>query len=567
MSTVKGETQVVLVENNAYDRAVLDVCFRLTDGCRLAYTTAEGSAPLGPSDLWQLLSSARQLPDLVLFDLALTPWCGRVMTQSEYRAVLRNASQGLREMDRLLRGYEREQRRALTELTIALRAAAEEPSRPSPVLASPALADLIAGSKVPALVSGLSAARERLGKGTDIRNSLAGLASELWSGEATAWEISRSPSVLRFFLCATSFPDVCFGVVSHFADEDTRLALRTILGARSTIPWRAEREALLDGLIVNKAELFAPQGSGVLGTGTGPPESLALRLRKSLDLWQAMGSPRAMTAPFCDLPVELADASPATTAPFQVSFEKWCREFLPPAVGEQAAPSDAPRCTVFLDQTLLIAGGAEEGNAWRSCGHEGWSTLVHSPLVSSADSIRNVRFGPGPTPARLHVVREEAKADDIESFLSDQRSGGVPPSACCVVVGSSLPGVAEALENAHKARELRLFRVVRPKEWKRRIFGGGGQRAAVARSLVENLRVRDDKSEVHRFLETPQGPPADDLVDSISRGLLNYLDSFNNAYEALVAGARKAEIMLLEGRPRDDILVALGLGPRKARIM
>ena len=549
--------EVVLIENNAYDRAVLDICLMMDSDLRLRYTTEDESSPIGPTALWQLLSDeTNPKPNLVLFDLALTPWCGRVLASSEYRDILRNGSQGLRKMDIVLRDHSHKQRRALTELTIALRASAEAEAADTPnlaetVLSHPTLNNLLANSDSSRLIRVLETAAERVRSRESFGSSLEDLTYTLWDSEPTAWEISRSPSVLRFFLCATSFPEVCFGVASHFADSDSRLALRTVLGARSAIPWPTERDSLLDGLIVNKAELFSSQDAQTSGT-----RPLAIRLRKAVIDWKTLGSPSATTAPFGNLPIVQAGSSHGTQKA-DLTFAQWCSDYLPKATGQRAVTEDpsTPLCTVLLDQTLLIAGGDQAANAWTICGHEGWYTLANRHIVSIHESFSDVNFQD--SHSRLYIIRNKVSKNQAIEFSSNLASGSKPGRPCCVIIGSLDKDVAKELED-HDS-DLQLFRVVAPEDWPKGPFFFKGRKNKIARSLVEMLRVRGSH-DVHTFLSTVNRPDLDTLVKKIGKHLLDSGKSINVEFEKVVRNARSIEEKLSEGLDIDDILTELELG-------
>ncbi len=572
--------EIVLVENNAYDRAVLDVCLMSDSRIRLVYTADDGSVPLSPYALWLRLLGDTPKPDLVLFDLALTPWCGTVMAQSHYRRFLKNASPGLRAMDRALRTFKRPIRRLLAELSIGLRAAADFPAFANDLLSRLSLTcQLPPGDVPPELRPALEAARRSVAKGGDFARTFEGIVHGLWGGEQAAWDLAKAPSALRFFVCATSFPEICFGVVSHFADEDSRLALRTILGARSTVPWPAERVSLLNALIVNKAELFYTLPSHTAPTSPSP---LAARLRDALQAWQALGSPGSMTAPFCRLPVLYAAVDPtaqsaSTTSDQPVtrtcSFEEWCRETLPALIGEGGdGPADPPLCTVLLDQTLLLVGGNPANHAWKCSGHDGWSTFVQNPRAElRKQTLGDVRFGPDYPVARLYLIEQPVHLADTSAFLESLHSGGAPTVSCCVVLASEDAAVRRLLDTAHERGHLRLYRLPPRLEWtkrrllaRRRPFDG----VVIAENLVDQLRIPISGGQrIHRFAELPAAREhRKSLIKKIASFLLDESIVLHLAFERLVARSPAVEADLATGLPLNDVLLKYDLGLRRANL-
>lgn len=584
--TTSGKTlDVLLVENNAYDRAVLDACFMFDSRARLTYTTDEEDAPLGPAALWRLLSGNASRPDLVLFDLALTPWCGRVMTELRYRRILGNASPALRLMDQVLRQRKHEARWSLAEVTIAIRAAAEMLSNPGTQLSNRTgrATDLLSRTELRRLADkddsgeltrGLERASEFVGKGGNVALSLQSVITELWGGEAAAWEIAKAPSVLRFFACATSFPDVCFAVVSHFADEDARLALRTILGARCPVPWPSERDSLLNALIINKAELFRRHSEESAAVASSRFDPLPTRLRSSLQEWQTLGSPGAMTAPFSGLPVTSmggvlnAKSTSAESTPLVSltrSFEEWCREILPAAVGERETRVSTRLCTMLLDETLLIAGGDLAKNAWAMSQHSGWAALIQNPFIERRGTLQEVTFEPGDTTYRLYIVGQPANREEVNEFLNARASGAVPAKPCCVVVGYRSERVA-LLQGAYEQDHVQVYRVLPRSGWFRGVLKKFDRfhRTQIAWSLVDNLRIRDSEGKVHRFGDLGGIAKRKNLIKNLTNYLLDEEMELHASFEALVGCAADVEKDLQNGHDPSEILAKRNLGVREA---
>lgn len=569
MNAAKSAMEVALVENNAYDRAVLGVCFTADTQARLIYAIGDDRGLLSPSMLWQWLVGPAKHPDIVLFDLALTPWCGRVMASSKYRELLKNGSQGLRAMDLALKNWAQESGWALANVSISIRAAAETLSDTLPPPVATDL-DKIRFTDRQRLLSAMQEANEVIrSSGSDRLHSLEKIVSMLWEGEETAWELAKAPSLLRFFVCATSFPLVCFGVVSHFADEDTRLALRTVLGARSRVPWSVERDRVLDQLIVNKAELFVSSEAGIV-LSDQTMESLPLRLRKALRDWQILSSPAAMSAPFGGLPVVSRAATfggsgkPASVQ--TIPFAEWCREHLPQAVGEGRKVSDAfSQCTVLLDQTLLLAGDGSDPYAWRQSGHDGWSMLVQSPYsLQREERLSTVTFTSDYHSCRLYLVSNPASSSDVDMFLASLQAGGTPTGSSCVVVGSQEPEIAARLDQADLEGDIRLYRIPPRNEWPTRLsslFSPPFARKGVAESLVRELRVRDpENGRVHRFAESAKiYPLRRSLVTHLRRFLLDTANELDVAFKRVVDKVALVEQDLEKGRPLDAVLGTHGL--------
>lgn len=373
--------RVLLVENNPYDRAVLDACFEADPEASLQYTVVDEDGTVRavtPGDLWNLCADDEQAPDLVLLDLALTKECEEALANHDYRAFLREKNQNLREADYVLSGWCHAVRPLLVNATLAL---ARLERAEGPVGREKVTEQLV---RLVDTYSKQGHAKERCEEQRaqilgEIGAVIAGrqgpreILNKLWRHAfvaETVLALAKAPSMLRIFACVAAFSNRCFGVVSHYADEDTRLALRIILGFRNRCADERQLDDLLNQLILNKSALYLDNG----GTRT----TLTAGLRRAHSLWVLHQSPEAVVAPYGALPV---------VTPENQVFELWeCVDKIWPRaiLSGRTGGSSTVSTVVLWDETRFVVGRED---AWRArpvdgSGHLGWKAILNKDIPS-----------------------------------------------------------------------------------------------------------------------------------------------------------------------------------------
>lgn len=360
---------VTLVENNPYDRAVIDAYFEADEHAVLRYSQAmpDGKIePISPNDLWMLCSSPEP-PHLVLVDLALTKQCEQAFGNPEYRRFLQECPAELRLIDIAFSKWADCVRPRLVDATLALVHLHANPAEmPHDLVVdtktkdSPCAEPSLPGGQLKIIEECIQSVKAKALTPEEALSSLWGSLNV-----DTVVRLCEAPSLLRLFACIVSFRNTCFAVISHYADEETRLALHTVLGFRYRSLANKTREEVLEALVISKARLLARNSEG-------NTIFLPDHLREAYNQWSLHRSPAMVLGPFASLPLLAPQGG-------IVPLWRFVDEVLPNTL---FASNPSLSCGLLWDETGILV---RTLGGWRASGADGegctsWEGLLDNDV-------------------------------------------------------------------------------------------------------------------------------------------------------------------------------------------
>lgn len=425
--------RVALVENNPYDRAVIDVELEFDPNIELRYTIQgeRGIEPLGPAGLARAIRNEELEPDIALLDLALDRESEIELAKTEFHQQFTPIL--ARRLGLAMTGFSDDERQDLVGLSVDLAACVTT-----------------AGSKRPGTVRDLfTRTREWLAEhlpeerqlqfdNPDFDNPLETsivaqeLLTALWGGRDAAdgaMVLSRARSLWGLFLLIVGNPGICFVIVSHYVNQATRPVLRNLLACRNPPSSFAALTAIYDPLVLSKSDL----------------PGLAGKIREAYRRWQEEVSLHSRLAPFAEFPVLVPGNKPVD---LRDVIEHWQDNYL--------RGSSVPQ--VLWDETAVIVSGKYSlhppDSAAPAQGEpaQGWHSLFRlwegQPICEWSDDRDGDRF-------LVHHGRVE-RASDAHS-LADKVNNAPRSAAIFVFVRGDASSRREFLRRLSRDVELSLL--------------------------------------------------------------------------------------------------------------
>jgi len=347
----------ILVENNAYDRAVIDAALETVPAIKLHYT-AKDTHPLELEESAWERCLGNSKPHLVLLDLALGSRCEQELPKASFQTYIRKGRKTLKD---LIDQLEEEQDDMVPvvwashficeALTLGMPDGAAMLSRLS---AMNPLSDEVRG-RIQQVLTMLAAGQT---PGT-VEMDAALIA--LWRGKkalaSLAKHLNRAPSLWRLLISIVNKPDVCFFVVSHYATEEMKEPLKDLLAARIRHP----DPDFYAPFIINKSDL----------------SNLGTRLVSGFWKWYELTALIPVTEPFAAYPV----FHEKRWMRFSEVIKNWSKEHL--------AEKVTPQQTILWDESGTLDGGVERWQSIQKRWRSGLQVLQKS-ISSIRTSPRNI---------------------------------------------------------------------------------------------------------------------------------------------------------------------------------
>jgi hypothetical protein len=371
------ELSVLLVENNPYDRAVLDSLLADSDSISLSYT-AIVDGKLGSIGLEQV---AKRKAHLVLLDLALTKRCERALAKSDVQQQL--SGRYLRAISDSLAEYPSSEFLYISRLTNTIIDLGDQLTSREKCYKT--LTEIIEGTKASRIREVATLLRD------DQRPDLKYLLNILWGNLDSiqgATMLSQAPSLWRIFFAIAKRSDLCFAIVSHYANALTTPALTQLISFRNPVP-AALIDEVYGALVFNKTDLA----------------NLSECLTEAHDRWVKKASLHSFLGPFANYPV-ITESGRRTNLPdtlqrFEALLVKCGRE-----------PSDRPRCFVLWDETQSLIG------SHHSWGLAKWKQLFRRksmPLVGY-QSLEELRIDQATHQFDCYLVLDTPKDNEADCW-------------------------------------------------------------------------------------------------------------------------------------------------------
>lgn len=381
----------VLVENNPYDRAVIDAALAGDQRVALRYTLPDARAWLDlDSHLWkECLPATKPRPDVVLLDLALSAKSEEELSKAGFQHELKEERGNIKA---LIAQLEKEANnmvpvvRANHWLCQAL--SDDGPSRAVALsrLVNEERSDEVRQRVQPAIESFKASGAAPPGK---IETALL----QLWGGRQliadVARLISRAPSLWGTLLCIAQNPDVCFFIVSHYAGPMIQEPLKDILAARTDPP--SSNTDFYASFIISKAELH----------------NLGDHLFAGHEKWAKLRSHNSISRPFELYPVLTPDGK-------SLAFHEVIQQWRDDHTAEDFSPMD----TLLWDASGTLDGGTARWEAivktW------GLSPAVLQQRLSTARAPHNNVLVVEPSPL-ISPQDVDKWARSVKGLLAAQR--------------------------------------------------------------------------------------------------------------------------------------------------
>jgi hypothetical protein len=307
----RTELKVSLVENNPYDRAAIDAVVSAVPELRLSYSLLDGNTyrQIGLRDVGNIST------DVVLLDLALTKRCERALPSAKFRQLL--AANNLRVLSWKLMDYQLSSHRCLFEFVTAVFDLVNEDRTWEDCCAEVKnIAVFCDDARIKAAATKLC---ESNGRHASLEAISLLLESELAIQAAEA--LSMAPSLWNIFLAVSLRPELCFAIVSHYADQpDFITSLIELISFRNPTP-SADTDTIYRPLIFHKSDL----------------RELGTKLLKAHQAWHITASAQAIFAPLSAYPVVRKGTKQQTMSNL---FQEWLVTF--------------PQCFLLWDETALL---------------------------------------------------------------------------------------------------------------------------------------------------------------------------------------------------------------------
>ena len=297
--------EVILVENNPLDAAVVDAIFEGDSRFKLRYTSSylTGNSyqkAIDLNDLWLILENKKQTkPNIVLLDLALNAISLQKLTDNEFTDFLDKSK--LISLSASFISLSKSKLFNIIELSVFFASIIDEKNN-----------SLIKQSYVNKFCTKHKESKnipEELHKYYNINKKSLSVIEKLgelffddvfgggFEANYQARELAKAPSLFYMFALISSSPNVCFVILSHFASEKIRWALISMISSCYPMDNFSVKRDVFSSFVCNKGALF--------NISNNKDESFPERLIKSYEKWNDLLINRSYhLAPFTNIHIK-----------------------------------------------------------------------------------------------------------------------------------------------------------------------------------------------------------------------------------------------------------------------